>query len=410
MGSNLKNRLRLIRESGTRGGGTGSNAVDKHSNTADVNSDSAQEESLPGDDWVPAGFKAARRTVVRDFAPPKSAPLPRVFPAPLPIIIPDLFRYFADDGTAGKLHPEDLCFFDLETTGLSTAAGTVAFLAAFGRFVFTETGAWRLRVEQYLLLDFPGENDFLEASLKEFTAPAGARPPLIVSYNGKTFDAQILKTRCLMMGFPVPEYHHADLLHPARRLWRRVLPSCSQGVIEVEVLGLDREGDVSGAEAPDIWFDFLKTGATEKLRDICDHNLKDIAGLASLFAALADIAARPLETHDGYRADLERLALHWHKACRHDRLYSVSPRFGEGEYEAGKALLDSAVEKGYPLAVTGRAIEAEWRERDPAKALALVETALAREDIPDGLRDALLVRRERLRRKSAIPEDPPGAH
>jgi hypothetical protein len=112
----------------------------------------------------------------------------------------------------------DLLFFDLETTGLG-GAGTVAFLAAFGRLIVPEGapmegragGPWQLRVDQYLLLDFPGEDAFLEALLPEFGSPGfpGEREaenprPVVVSYNGKAFDTPLLRTRCLMKGIRAP--------------------------------------------------------------------------------------------------------------------------------------------------------------------------------------------------------------
>ncbi|MDR1909926.1 MAG: ribonuclease H-like domain-containing protein [Spirochaetaceae bacterium] len=373
----LKNRLRLIRKTG---------APRPPAALPESAAPETGPEAPAG--WEPLGFKSARRRVTLDFAPPLSGGLPQELPRPLSILIPDLRHYLADAGAGGKLLPEDLLFFDLETTGLSIAAGTVAFLAAFGRLspgTGAWRGAWRLAVEQYLLLDFPGEPDFLTALLAEFR-PSGERPLLVVTYNGKTFDSQILKTRCLFMGMPLPEYHHADLLHPARRLWKRVLPSCSQGVIETQALGLERDGDVPGAEAPDIWFDFLKTGRTERLDLISAHNVRDIAGLASLFAAFADIAAQPESALERYRGDIERLALHWLRQCPPD-----SPG---GDHRTGRALLEAAAALGCPEAVIRRAIEAEWRERNPALALALVEKAL--EQGPGAFGEALRYRRDRL--------------
>jgi hypothetical protein len=332
----------------------------------------------------------------------------------------------------GKAGPEDLLFFDLETTGLSSGAGTVAFLAAFGRFIPADGNAYALRLDQYLLLDYPGEGGFLEAVLKEFgaipaadgnaapgTSPETPRPPLVVTYNGKTFDAQILRTRCLMNAIVPPDYHHADLLHPARRLWKRVLPSCSQAAIETAVLGLDRKDDIPGSQAPDIWFDFLKTGKTESLLGICDHNLKDIYGLARLMAALFEIARSPLETLEKYRCDVERLALRWWKICREERFNAGGLNPGIPEFETGKLLLDYAAERGWRKALLVRMIDAEWRLRDPAKALAFVDEALALESVlevsvpefdripvtgrilpPQEFRDSLLHRRERLLRKT----------
>jgi tetratricopeptide (TPR) repeat protein len=205
----------------------------------------------------------------------------------------------------------------------------------------------RLEITQYLLLDHSGEYDFLEAVLAEFAAKPGGLPPLIVSYNGKSFDAQILKSKCIVNGISPPGFFHADLLHPARRLWKRVLPACSQGEIETAVLGLDRTGDIPGAMAPDIWFNFLKTGETGDLEGICNHNVKDIFGLARLFHALAVIAGDPLGVHSIYRYDLENLALHWRQACRKQDEY---PLYDEEIQRTGNALLTEAAGRGHPRA------------------------------------------------------------
>jgi uncharacterized protein YprB with RNaseH-like and TPR domain len=361
-------------------------------------------------------------------------PLLPEFPLPpaLPILIPDLFRY--DPGALPG--PVDMVFFDLETTGLSGGAGTVAFLAAFGRFLPAppEEGAapFRLRVDQYLLLDYPGEDDFLAALLPEFAA--GSRPPLVLTYNGKSFDTPLLRTRCIMMGRRPTVYAEGDLLHPARRLWKRVLPSCSQGEIETAVLGLDRTGDVGGALAPDIWFAFLKDADPGPLRGICDHNLRDIRGLAALFAALARIAREPLVARDRFRCDGEALALHW----RLSLLRGGAGDLGPGAPGTGRELLAAAAAEGRPraalvlgldlirqgLAAEGRrqilsvargscgaegpvraaayralAVDAEWRQKKIGEALALVEEALLLEDAGEGQRRDLLRREERLRRR-----------
>jgi uncharacterized protein YprB with RNaseH-like and TPR domain len=217
-------------------------------------------------------------------------------PLALPVLIPDL---------QGKILPalDDFLFFDLETTGLSGGAGTVAFLAAFGRFISGN----KLQISQYLLLDYPGEIDFLENLLKEINN--STNKSIIVSYNGKCFDAAILKTRCIMKSIEPPEFLHADLLHPARRLWKNIISGCSQSTIETQILGLDRSGDTPGSLAPEIWFDFLKTGKTERLLDICDHNSADISGLATMLLVMISIADNPFSTKLTY--DIERLALYW---------------------------------------------------------------------------------------------------
>ena len=159
-------------------------------------------KSWPG--WEEAGFNIYKRTVRLELP----ATVPRAFSKSLAIIVPDLARL-------GSIPlPRELLFFDLETTGLSSGAGTIAFLAAFGRFASAENNDV-LEITQYLLLDYPGEAGFVELMVGEFEGS-----PIVVSYNGKCFDAQILKTRCLMNGIKAPLLLHADLLHPARRLWK----------------------------------------------------------------------------------------------------------------------------------------------------------------------------------------------
>jgi uncharacterized protein YprB with RNaseH-like and TPR domain len=374
-----------------------------------------------------------KRSVALDLAPPA------VFPEALAILVHDLFRYGATIPRTG-----DLLFFDLETTGLSSGAGTVAFLAAFGRVAepggpdgggLDDSGPksggevpGKLIIRQYLLLDYPGEADFLKALAAEFD-PVRGKAPLAVSFNGKSFDAQILRTRFRMQGLPHPSYYHADLLHPARRLWKRPLGDCSQKNLEVSVLGLDRAGDINGGLAPDIWFSFLKTGKTGELLGICDHNVRDIKGLASLLLALGEIAAAPLESRNKFLFDFESLALWWRKTL----LSGEKPFPLPGAAETGAGLLRAAAAEGHPraacamaadsfkegkagearrllLSVTtspapsgiraaafrALAVDAEWRQKDPETALAHTASALALEGLPGGIREDLTRRGEQL--------------
>ncbi len=283
---------------------------------------------------------------------------PLLIPAPtysLAVVASDL-RDAALQGRAFRA--EDFLFFDLETSGLSGGSGTVAFLAAFGRLDEENRAAphgqedapYRaVRLTQYLLLDFPGEGDFLDAVTAEFgSCPSHADPLIMVSYNGKCFDSQILKSRCLMNGIAPPVFRHADLLHPARRLWKRNLSSCAQAEIETAVLGLDRSGDTPGAAAPDIWFSFLKTGELEPLLSICDHNKKDILGLSAIFAAFSNIASDPFAFADEYRVDRENLALLWRSFARHKD--AVLCPETDSAAETARALLQEAAALGFPTA------------------------------------------------------------
>jgi uncharacterized protein YprB with RNaseH-like and TPR domain len=330
-------------------------------------------------------------------------PVPAELPGTLPLLIPDLARNRGGfHGESRILTPRQFLFFDLETTGLSGGAGTTAFLAAFGRFV--SSGGSRgtkefsnLEITQILLLDYPGEPDFLEAVLAEAgSCFADLREPVfLTTYNGKAFDTPILKTRCLLNGLALPPLFQVDLLHPSRRLWKRILPNCSQATIETMVLGLDRTGDLPGSAAPDIWFAFLRSGAeftgeAAALLGICDHNVKDIFGLASLFRCFTEIAASPLDAVRRFHCDAENLALRWRRDLRRasqPELWdndSVSPAARRELEKTAARLLEAAADR-YPRSSLRLAFDLRSRGRyDEARKrlLALRGWQDARQEVP----------------------------
>jgi uncharacterized protein len=386
MAMNLKARMKCYHDSGKS-----SRAPEANLYIIGSRVTGDQPALWPG--WTPAGYKTLKREQIRELV----FPLGSGFPKSLAILIPDLASDFKHFGRIPM--PEELLFFDLETTGLSGGAGTIAFLAAFGRFAASKNGNAALAITQYLLLDYPGESDFINCVATELSL-AGGGLPIMVSYNGKCFDSQILRNRCLINGIHPPEYHHADLLHPSRRLWKNILSDCSQATIEVQVLGLDRTGDVSGALAPEIWFSFLRSGNSSssvvELLSICDHNAKDVAGLATLFLALEKIAADPFISRNAIQFDEKALALFWWKAVK------KHPAFFEDDEFCIKTafpLLEAAAKNGNPQAAITLAKEAEWRLRDFKLALRYANLALSAPEIPLSFREEIEKRIKRLEKK-----------
>ncbi len=119
-----------------------------------------------------------------------------------------------------------LVFYDTETTGLSGGAGNIVFLIGFG---FTEGG--KFKTVQLMLTDFPGEPVFLE-EVGNYLSP----DKIYVSYNGKSFDSNLLKSRFAMNGMRLEFGYQLDLLYPARRLWKNIIGSCSLSDIEGKIL------------------------------------------------------------------------------------------------------------------------------------------------------------------------------
>jgi uncharacterized protein len=193
---------------------------------------------------------------------------------------------------------EPFVFFDLETTGLSGGAGTVAFLVGCGGF--DPDGAFATR--QYLLARLGDERALLDSVAPELTH-AGS----IVSFNGKSFDAPLLESRYLYHRLDWVGEHlpHLDMLHVARRFWRDPgdarremaprgrahlseesdeLGECSLSGLERRLLRTQRNGDVSGYEIPSRYFRFLRTGDATPLRRVLEHNRLDLLTLANLTA------------------------------------------------------------------------------------------------------------------------------
>lgn len=188
----------------------------------------------------------------------------------------------ADDGTPagpGARRRRGPVFVDLETTGLSGGAGTVAFLVGCGYF---DLGAFQ--VQQFLLTSYQAERALL-ASVAELFDDAD----LIVSYNGKTFDVPVMETRWAFhrMPAPVEDVPHFDMLHPARRLWKsRSAPAeeggCRLTALERALLNMRRAGDVDGFEIPTRYFHFLRTADARPLEPVLEHNRLDLVSLAAL--------------------------------------------------------------------------------------------------------------------------------
>lgn len=176
--------------------------------------------------------------------------------------------------------PTRALYFDLETTGLMGGGGNLAFIVG----VATVDDLGGVDLVQYLLRE-PGD----EAALLEGLLPVIEEAQALVSFNGKSFDRHVLADRFVMNRMdpsPVLDKPHLDLIHPARRLYRTSLSSCSLGRLEEACLKVFREHDLPGSEAPAAWFAWLRTGDASAVRRVQDHNALDLISLVALTAHL----------------------------------------------------------------------------------------------------------------------------
>ncbi len=177
-------------------------------------------------------------------------------------------------------------FLDTETTGLSGGTGTLSFLVGVGWL--EDNGVFK--VEQYFCRE-PGEEGAQLALLAERLEWAEC----LVTFNGRSFDIPLLNTRFILQKMRNPGYGlpHLDLLHVARRVFKKRLASCRLGNLEGTVLGFERIGDIPGSEIPGVYTAFLRGGPVEPIEAVLEHNALDLVGLAALGAVIEEMYGNP---------------------------------------------------------------------------------------------------------------------
>jgi hypothetical protein len=160
---------------------------------------------------------------------------------------------------------------DTETTGLAGGTGTYPFIIGIGKWI-----GERFVVRQYILRDFVEEPAQLAAFTQDLDGTGS-----ILTYNGKTFDLPLLRTRFRMnkMEMPFANHIHLDFMHPCRRLYKKHFPQLKLTILEARLLGFERTEDVPAHLIPRIYFDYLQHRDDNVLLPILNHNRDDIIGL-----------------------------------------------------------------------------------------------------------------------------------
>jgi len=304
--------------------------------------------------------------------------------------------------------PKDLSrlvMYDFETTGLSGGAGTIIFLAGFGMIA-----GQNFRIEQLFLADYPGEPDFLREISNRLKSEN-----IYVSYNGKSFDRNILMNRFRLNHLEGEMPLQLDLLYPARTLWKRALDTCSLGQIERDVLDITREEDIPGILIPQCYQDFLNRRDRMCMRKVAAHHLQDVISLLRLLFFFENAVVNPAALkHPEAREGLGILLLR-----ERDRrgLPILEEELAEGAERSGTVLALHYKRTGDTVSferVLNRMIELgeglfqciemakflEHRQKQPEKALVFVEKLLRRKKyLSPAQLEGLIHRKKRLERK-----------
>jgi len=161
-------------------------------------------------------------------------------------------------------------FLDLETMGF--------FSRPVILFGIATVEDHRVIVRQFLVRGMEEELPALELTLENLR-----EKPVVISYNGKTFDIPYLISRSAFYGGMMDRpRHHIDLLHASRRHAGHLLQDCRLSTIEKHLLGTQRTHDLPGSMVPEFYETFLHTGNPGPLVPIVEHNRKDVTSLAEL--------------------------------------------------------------------------------------------------------------------------------
>ncbi len=234
-----------------------------------------------------------------------------------------LARLACDEALLG-VDPGTALFLDTETTGLQHGAGTLPFLIGLAWF---ENDSLRVR---QLFLGHPGGEAPLLAELA--TRIAGAS--MLVTFNGKSFDWPLLRTRFVLNRMAIPALPpHLDLVHGARRVFKRRPHVGRLKEVEANILGFHRHGDIDGALIPAVYFDWLRRGTRGLLDQVFAHNAQDVVSMAAIASALA----RRLEAPEANDAAEDLVSIAELAARHHD--WEAVERFAGAACELSPAAL-----------------------------------------------------------------------
>ncbi len=191
--------------------------------------------------------------------------------------------------------PDRTVALDLETCGL---AGSALFLIGLLRQIGGEPTI------EFLLARNYSEEAAVLTTLWQTIADC----QVLLTFNGKTFDWPMVLERSVRHRLPtvgwtpptsdptcasklVGNAHatkvHIDVLHHARRRWRKQLPNCRLQTLEWHICRRRRTDDIPGHRIPAVYADYVRTGFERDMDTVLHHNALDLVTLFDLALRLA---------------------------------------------------------------------------------------------------------------------------
>ena len=182
-----------------------------------------------------------------------------------------------EENSEGPRELAEVVVLDLETAGFW---GYPLFVSAL---LFEECG--RLQTLQLMTRTYSEEGAVVRATVQILRERRH-----LVTFNGKSFDVPFLSERAAYhaVDFDRGALRHNDLLHPARKEFRGYFPNCKLKTLERMLLGIRRIGDISSAEIPAVFHEYIATGHIERVRDVLHHSRMDLISTGLLMGKLGE--------------------------------------------------------------------------------------------------------------------------
>lgn len=180
---------------------------------------------------------------------------------------------------------EDICFFDIETTGLASAASNIYLIGA-GYYDKTQK---EFNVIQWFADDYDSEKEMLE----RFVSFADGYK-ILLQYNGNSFDIPFVRAKCKnhKVDFGVIEKKkHLDI-YVALRKYAKPLGLEKKKLKSFEkFIGIEREDEFDGGALIEVYVEYMHNKIMRKeneplLQLLLLHNYEDIAGLSQVSVLL----------------------------------------------------------------------------------------------------------------------------
>ena len=169
-----------------------------------------------------------------------------------------------------EARPEEICYLDLETTGLGmTPLFLVGLMYSSGN---------DLIVDQLFARDYTEERAVLV-----HTAETLKRFSLLVTFNGVRFDVPFLEERMVYAGLEFASTPvHVDLLPVARKVLKKRTPNHKLQTLERYLCNRKRVGDVPGSEIPGVYHEYVRTQDAGDIAGVFHHNRLDLLTMLQL--------------------------------------------------------------------------------------------------------------------------------